>query len=183
MKTRRKAGHGTNKQAAARKPMKAKRPAAQRSAAPSSRTSTKVAVPSSRKSAQRTAPLKAARRANKSATHDTGLATSDQTPGSAATSLANDCTIAQAGDIKSQLSKVLTNAAPVAIDLSNVRRIDTAGLQVLAAFIRERRAAGREVRCEGATEAFQVTATLLGLGALFSPAMDDRLSAPAAGNA
>lgn len=97
--------------------------------------------------------------------------------------LAADCTIAQAGAIKTRLARELAKPAPVALDLAAVRRIDTAGLQVLAAFIRERRAAGREVSCHGATEAFLVTATLLGLGALFSPAMDDRLSAPAAGSA
>ncbi|MEP7246453.1 MAG: STAS domain-containing protein, partial [Gammaproteobacteria bacterium] len=122
----------------------------------------------------------AARHAGKSAAQDTGHTTSDE---SQATSLAADCTIAEAGDIKSRLARVLTKEAPVIVDLSEVRRIDTAGLQVLAAFIRERRAAGREVHCEGATESFQVTASLLGLGALFNPVMDERLSGPAAGNA
>lgn len=81
--------------------------------------------------------------------------------------LAADCTIAQAGAMKSQLAKVLSASGAVTVDLSGVRRIDTAGFQVLAAFIRERRAAGRDVRCDGATEAFSVTASLLGLGALF----------------
>jgi phospholipid transport system transporter-binding protein len=97
--------------------------------------------------------------------------------------LTADCTIAQAGAIKSRLARVLAKPAPVTLDLSDVRRIDTAGLQVLAAFIRERRAAGRAVECQGASEAFLVTADLLGLGALFRQVRDDRLSAPAAGNA
>ncbi|HEY1284190.1 MAG TPA: STAS domain-containing protein [Steroidobacteraceae bacterium] len=91
--------------------------------------------------------------------------------------LAADCTIAQAGVLKSQLAKVLGTAGAVTVNLSSVRRIDTAGFQVLAAFIRERRAAGRAVQCEGATESFSVTASLLGLGALFSPVKDDRLLA------
>jgi ABC-type transporter Mla MlaB component len=97
--------------------------------------------------------------------------------------LAADCTIAQAGAIRKRLARVLGKPAPVTLDLSDVRRIDTAGLQVLAAFIRERRAAGRGVECQGASESFLITADLLGLGALFSPVMGDLLSAPAAGSA
>jgi len=93
--------------------------------------------------------------------------------------LAADCTIAQAGALKSQLAKVFGAPGAVTVDLSSVRRIDTAGFQVLAAFIRERRSAGRGVQCEGATESFSVTASLLGLGALFSPVKDDRLLGPA----
>ena len=93
--------------------------------------------------------------------------------------LAADCTIAQAGSLKSQLAKVVGAPGAVTVDLSSVRRIDTAGFQVLAAFIRERRSAGRGVQCEGATESFSVTASLLGLGALFSPVKDDRLLGPA----
>ena len=94
-------------------------------------------------------------------------------------SLTADCTIAQARAMQSQLAKVLSAAGPVTLNLSSVRRIDTAGFQVLAAFIRERRAAGRDVQCAGATESFSVTASLLGLGALFSPVKDDRLLGPA----
>ncbi|HEV7715653.1 MAG TPA: STAS domain-containing protein, partial [Steroidobacteraceae bacterium] len=95
--------------------------------------------------------------------------------------LAADCTIAQAGTLKSRLTRALTKLACVTLDLAAVRRVDTAGIQVLAAFIRERRAAGRDVDCQGMTEAFRVTAQLLGLGALFGPVVDGRLSAPAAG--
>ena len=94
-----------------------------------------------------------------------------------------DCTIAQAGDLKAQLARVLEEPTAVTLDLSAVRRIDTAALQVLTIFIRERRAAGRDVECRGASDAFLVTADVLGLRALFGPVMDDRLAAPAAGNA
>jgi anti-anti-sigma regulatory factor len=79
-----------------------------------------------------------------------------------------DFTIAQADDVKKQLTRILTQPAPVTLDLSSIRRIDTAGLQVLAAFIRERRAAGRPVECSGASESFTVTAHMLGLGAVFA---------------
>ena len=94
-----------------------------------------------------------------------------------------DCTIAQTGDLKADLARVLDLPAAVTIDLSAVRRIDTAALQVLTSFIRERRAAGRGVECRGASDAFLATADVLGLRALFSPVMDDRLAAPAMGNA
>ena len=93
---------------------------------------------------------------------------------------AADCTIAQAAVMKSQLAKVIDAKSSVTLDVTCVRRIDTAGFQVLASFIRERRAAGRGVQCAGASESFSVTASLLGLGALFSPVTDDRLPAPAA---
>jgi ABC-type transporter Mla MlaB component len=78
-----------------------------------------------------------------------------------------DFTIAQAGDVRVQLAHLVTKPASVTLDLSPIRRIDTAGLQVLIAFIRDRRAAGRAVECAGATESFLVTAQLLGLGAFF----------------
>jgi len=79
-----------------------------------------------------------------------------------------DFTIAQTADVKKQLARMLAKPAAVTLDLSSIRRIDTAGLQVLTAFIRERRAAGRAVECSGATESFTVTAQMLGLGAVFA---------------
>jgi anti-anti-sigma regulatory factor len=83
-----------------------------------------------------------------------------------------DCTIAQADAMKSQLARMLAKPACVTLDLSTIRRIDTAALQVLTAFIRDRRAAGREVACSGASEPFLLTAELLGLSAMFGPAVN-----------
>jgi anti-anti-sigma regulatory factor len=79
-----------------------------------------------------------------------------------------DFTIAQADDVRQQLARIVAKPTSVTLDLSAIRRIDTAGLQVLMAFIRERRAAGRAVECAGATESFAVTAQMLGLGAVFA---------------
>lgn len=79
-----------------------------------------------------------------------------------------DFTIAQTDGVKQQLARIVAKPASVTLDLSAIRRIDTAGLQVLLAFIRERRAAGRVVACSGATESFAVTAQMLGLGAVFA---------------
>jgi ABC-type transporter Mla MlaB component len=94
-----------------------------------------------------------------------------------------DCTIAQANDLKADLARVLAKPAVVTLDLSAVRRVDTAALQVLTSFIRERRAAGRGVECQGASDAFLATADVLGLRALFSPVTDDRIAEGVAGNA
>jgi ABC-type transporter Mla MlaB component len=79
-----------------------------------------------------------------------------------------DFTIAHTDDVRQQLVRIVAKPASVTLDLSGIRRIDTAGLQVLMAFIRERRAAGRAVECAGATESFTVTAQMLGLGAVFA---------------
>jgi anti-anti-sigma regulatory factor len=160
MKTRRKAGGSRKQQAAPRKRATAQRTSklASRKPAPTSR---KPVAPTSKSVPASSKPVAAAHKQTQSA------------------ALEADCTIAQAGAIKKRLARVLAKPAPVTLDLSDVRRIDTAGLQVLAAFIRERRAAGRGVECQGASESFLITANLLGLGALFSPVMDDRPSAPA----
>jgi anti-anti-sigma regulatory factor len=138
----------------------------------------KAAAPRKRATTQRPAPT--AQRTPQTAK---SRPTAASAKAAALAPLADDCTIAQAGALKTRLARALTKPACVTLDLTAVRRLDTAGLQVLAAFIRERRAAGREVQCHGVTESFLLTAELLGLAALFSPAIDDRLSAPAAGHA
>ena len=84
-----------------------------------------------------------------------------------ARSLGADCTIEHAPGLHAQLSKILAESARVTLDFSAVKRCDTAGLQVLAAFIRERREAGREVELAGVSDNFLSTVKLLGLSALF----------------
>jgi anti-anti-sigma regulatory factor len=85
------------------------------------------------------------------------------------TALGADCTIEHAPALQKQLLKALANRARVTLDFSAVKRCDTAGMQVLAAFIRERRGAGREVELASLSENFLATAQLLGLSALFEP--------------
>jgi ABC-type transporter Mla MlaB component len=84
--------------------------------------------------------------------------------------LGADCTIEHAPGLQKQLAKLLGDRAFVTIDFSAVKRCDTAGMQVLAAFIRERREAGRDVELASMSENFLATAQLLGLSALFAPA-------------
>ena len=112
-----------------------------------------------------------------------GAAATAAAPASSVASFPADCTIAQAADLKTALARMIAKPTRVTLDLSTIRRVDTAALQVLTTFIRERRAAGRDVECTGATDAFLVTAGILGLRALFAPVTDDLLAAPAAGNA
>jgi ABC-type transporter Mla MlaB component len=77
--------------------------------------------------------------------------------------LAADCTIEHAPALHKRLAKILANRACVTLDLAAVRRCDTAGLQVLVAFVRERREAGRDVELKDAPDAFRSAAKLLGL--------------------
>ena len=88
----------------------------------------------------------------------------------ARTVLGADCTIEHAPGLQQQLAKVLTDRACVTIDFGAVKRCDTAGMQLLAAFIRERREAGREVELASLSENFLATAKLIGLAALFENA-------------
>jgi ABC-type transporter Mla MlaB component len=83
--------------------------------------------------------------------------------------LGADCTIEHAPGLQQQLAKVLTDRACVTLDFSAVKRCDTAGMQVLAAFIRERREAGRDIELASMSENFLATVKLLGLSALFAP--------------
>jgi ABC-type transporter Mla MlaB component len=86
------------------------------------------------------------------------------------TAVGADCTIEHAPGLHQRLAKSLTDRACVTLDLAAVKRCDTAGMQVLAAFIRERREAGRKVELTGVSDNFLATAKLLGLAALFAPA-------------
>lgn len=83
------------------------------------------------------------------------------------TALRADCTIEHAPDLQKQLAKVLADRACVTLDFSAVKRCDTAGMQVLATFIRERREGGRDVELASMSENFLATVKLLGLSALF----------------
>lgn len=113
-----------------------------------------------------------ARKRSKSATRAVARATlaSTRVPsnqGRAATgpreTLGTDCTIEHAPALHKRLAKVLANRACVTLELGDVRRCDTAGLQVLVAFVRERREAGRDVELRDAPDSLRSAAKLLGL--------------------
>jgi phospholipid transport system transporter-binding protein len=80
--------------------------------------------------------------------------------------VAADCTVADAGTLKAGLAKLLDDEGVVALDISAVQRIDTAGLQVIATFVRERDSHGRQVEWRGEAPALTAAARLLGLTSL-----------------
>jgi len=77
--------------------------------------------------------------------------------------LACDCTVAEAATLKTQLARRLGESDAVTVDVSALQRIDTAGLQLLAAFVRDRRTAGRAITWRGRAAALEAAAGLLGL--------------------
>ena len=77
--------------------------------------------------------------------------------------LAAECTVAEADALKSALARRLDEPGPVTVDVSALQRIDTSGLQLLAAFVRDRRTAGRVVAWRGRAAALETAAGLLGL--------------------
>jgi phospholipid transport system transporter-binding protein len=86
--------------------------------------------------------------------------------GSVAFAVAAECTVADSSSLKSGLAKLVDESDVVTLDISAVQRIDTAGLQVIAAFVRERESHGRQVQWQGSAPALSTAARLLGLSAL-----------------
>jgi ABC-type transporter Mla MlaB component len=80
--------------------------------------------------------------------------------------LASECTVADASALKSSLAKLLDDSGAVTLDIRAVQRIDTAGLQVITTFVRERESQGREVRWLGTAGALSTAAQLLGLSSI-----------------
>ena len=80
-----------------------------------------------------------------------------------ALTLAAECTVAEADVFQAQLAGRLQQPEAVTVDVSALQRIDTAGLQLLAAFVRDRRTAGRAVEWRGRAAALDSAASLLGL--------------------
>jgi anti-anti-sigma regulatory factor len=80
--------------------------------------------------------------------------------------LATECLIETADALKKELLLRLERASPISIDASQVARVDTASLQVLGAFARDCRAAGREVEWMGVPSVFADTARLLNLSSM-----------------
>jgi ABC-type transporter Mla MlaB component len=83
-----------------------------------------------------------------------------------AVALAAECLVAGASTLKESLASLLDEPQPITLDITALQRIDTAGLQVLAAFIRERAGHGRTVTWRGTAPALTSAAQLLGLTSL-----------------
>jgi anti-anti-sigma regulatory factor len=80
--------------------------------------------------------------------------------------LAAECLVAGASSLKESLASRLDATLPITLDITDLQRIDTAGLQVLTAFVRERAGLGRAVAWRGTSPALTSAAQLLGLTSL-----------------
>jgi ABC-type transporter Mla MlaB component len=80
--------------------------------------------------------------------------------------LSADCTVAASAALKSGLLEVLREPTSVTLDIASVQRIDTAGIQLITAFVREREALGLQVEWRGAAPAFTSAARLLGVASV-----------------
>ena len=88
--------------------------------------------------------------------------------------LAAECTVADAGTLKAGLAKLLEDAETVAVDISAVQRVDTAGLQLLTTFVLDRMVQDRDVEWMGYSPALTAAATLLGLNSILKlPTADE----------
>jgi ABC-type transporter Mla MlaB component len=72
---------------------------------------------------------------------------------SSAIVLASHCTLKDAAALKASLCAVLNERGTVTLDVSGVERIDTATVQLLCAFIRDRAARGQQVSWQGGSSA------------------------------
>ncbi len=68
-----------------------------------------------------------------------------------------------------RLTALLRSAKPVTVEVGAVRRIDTASMQLLAAFARDRRMSELPVRVSGESAVFDEALWLLGLRELLRP--------------
>jgi len=122
-----------------------------------------------------TAARKATRRTGPPARRAVEIGEADAGASEVSLMLAAECTVAEADSLKSDLVRLLADSRTATLDVSAVQRIDTAGLQLLAAFVRDRRTSGRQMRWRGRAPALQAAADLLGLrGMLELPGEDGR---------
>jgi ABC-type transporter Mla MlaB component len=82
--------------------------------------------------------------------------------------LASNCVVKDAAAFKVSLCAVADSDEPVVLDAGNVERIDTATIQLLCAFVRERVDRNRTVVWQGASAALIEAARLLGVQALLA---------------
>jgi ABC-type transporter Mla MlaB component len=80
--------------------------------------------------------------------------------------LAAECLVSTATHFKERLTGFLDEPLPITLDITALQRIDTAGLQVLTAFIRDRAGHGRAVEWRGTAPFLTTAAQLLGLTSL-----------------
>jgi ABC-type transporter Mla MlaB component len=94
------------------------------------------------------------------------MVASRKEPASSTLALAAECTVSDALSLKERLAGLLEEPEAVTLDISALQRIDTAGMQVITAFVRERTGHGRPVEWLGTAPVLAAAARLLGLTSL-----------------
>ena len=82
--------------------------------------------------------------------------------------LAANCSVKDAAALKSSLCALANQSAAVTLDTSAVERVDTATMQLLCAFVRDRGARNQSVVWRGVSQALNDAVRLLGVGALLN---------------
>jgi ABC-type transporter Mla MlaB component len=88
-----------------------------------------------------------------------------------------ECLIGSIGDLRTQLLERVAIETSVSFDASSVERIDTAALQLLAAFTRDRQAAGRPVEWTCVPALLSEAASLLSLTSVLKLGADGGVAA------
>ena len=91
------------------------------------------------------------------------LPSADAQPPARLFALQSSCTVRDSVALREQLLQLIDDPQPVTLDLRAVERVDTAAMQVLCAFARDRSAAGHPVNWLGAPETFVEAVSLLGM--------------------
>jgi anti-anti-sigma regulatory factor len=90
--------------------------------------------------------------------------------------LGEDLGIENSADLKQALAPLLASDAELRLDAGQVRRIHTASVQVLCAFVDTRRKDGKRTVFEACNDTFRDAARLLGVSAALGlPATNDKL--------
>ncbi|WP_157995109.1 STAS domain-containing protein [Peristeroidobacter soli] len=80
--------------------------------------------------------------------------------------LASNCSVKDAAALKTSLCAFSNHGDAVTLDVSAVERVDTATMQLLCAFVRDRSGRNQSVAWRGESEALQDAVRLLGVGEL-----------------
>jgi ABC-type transporter Mla MlaB component len=84
--------------------------------------------------------------------------------------LAANCSVKDAASLKTSLCAVANESAAVTLDASAVERVDTATMQLLCAFARDRNARKQSIVWRGQSQALHDAIRLLGVGSLLGVA-------------
>ena len=89
--------------------------------------------------------------------------TSRRAPSRRTLKLGTSSGIAQAGELKDRLAKLFERKSAVTLDGSELERIDTAILQLLACFARDAKQRGITVKWKGPSESARASISLVGI--------------------